>query len=112
MTPMSNSPIQPHRQTWTAAEVHWLQVHLGRMSTEALAAHLGRSLASVRVKMGTLLKEGVDKEATARPKPKRKCHVCGKPTFDYMCEDCRRKWRQENGVSATAEDVTTYVISR
>ena len=32
------------------------------------------------------------------PRPKRKCHDCGKPTDDYRCPECRRKWRLKNDV--------------
>ena len=32
------------------------------------------------------------------PKPSRRCHDCGKPTNNYRCFRCRRKWRQKHDV--------------
>lgn len=29
----------------------------------------------------------------------RRCHDCGKPTHNYRCPACLRRWRQCNGVS-------------
>lgn len=31
--------------------------------------------------------------------PKRPCHDCGKPTTDYRCMACRRKWATKHGIS-------------
>lgn len=31
--------------------------------------------------------------------PKRKCHTCGKPTYDYWCDKCRGHYRAYNGVT-------------
>lgn len=42
------------------------------------------------------------------PKPKRKCHDCGRPTDDYRCPVCLRKWRQKNGVSESACGIDEY----
>lgn len=31
--------------------------------------------------------------------PMRKCHTCGKPTYDYWCDRCRGYYRAANGVT-------------
>lgn len=31
--------------------------------------------------------------------PMRKCHTCGKPTYDYWCDKCRGYYRAYNGVT-------------
>lgn len=36
--------------------------------------------------------------AERTPKPNRKCHDCGKPTWDYRCPECLKKWRAKNRV--------------
>lgn len=33
----------------------------------------------------------------------RKCHDCGKPTNDYRCPECRRKWQIKHMVEHTEE---------
>ena len=33
----------------------------------------------------------------------RVCHDCGKPTNDYRCPRCLRKWRRKNDVLGTAD---------
>lgn len=38
--------------------------------------------------------------------PKRPCHDCGKPTTDYRCSACRRKWATKHGV--TLEEIGSY----
>lgn len=30
--------------------------------------------------------------------PDRKCHDCGKPTWNYRCEACQRLWRAKHDV--------------
>lgn len=34
----------------------------------------------------------------------RRCHDCGKPTPDYRCAECLRKWRKKYGVPTNAEN--------
>lgn len=31
--------------------------------------------------------------------PKRKCHDCGKPTTDYRCAKCLKKWRKKHNLA-------------
>lgn len=40
----------------------------------------------------------------------RKCHDCGRPTADYRCQNCLRKWRMEHGVSLGDYGVTALDI--
>lgn len=43
----------------------------------------------------------------------RVCHDCGKPTDNYRCERCLRRWRLQNGVSQNnAVDEEGYRICR
>jgi len=37
--------------------------------------------------------------------PKRKCHDCGKPTYNYRCDKCLKKWRERWGVGSGIVDV-------
>ena len=37
-------------------------------------------------------------------KPRRRCHDCGRPTPDYRCAECLKKWRQKHGVSIHADE--------
>lgn len=37
---------------------------------------------------------------TANLVPTRKCHDCGKVTWNYRCDKCRAKWRARNGADA------------
>lgn len=34
----------------------------------------------------------------------RKCHDCGKPTSDYRCQECWKKWRRKHGVSVDGKE--------
>lgn len=36
------------------------------------------------------------------PPPSRRCHDCGKPTNDYRCEACHKKWMEKHHVSTYA----------
>lgn len=34
----------------------------------------------------------------------RKCHDCGRPTSDYRCQECWKKWRRKHGVSVDGKE--------
>jgi len=59
---------------------------------------LYRHFPTVRISIGKEWKQKLDEldEAFETPKPTRRCHDCGKPTFNYRCEECWRKLRSEN----------------
>lgn len=43
--------------------------------------------------------------------PNRRCHDCGRPTFNYRCDPCIIKWRKKNHVyidEAIYDDNITY----
>ena len=42
----------------------------------------------------------------------RKCHDCGKPTTQYRCEACWKKWRKKYRVEDTSEDDIRAVLNR
>lgn len=44
--------------------------------------------------------DGEDDEAA---KGKRKCHDCGKPTYNYRCTPCTAKWKRKHAVSASED---------
>lgn len=35
---------------------------------------------------------------------KRKCHDCGRPTWNYRCRECLAKHHKKHGVTETATD--------
>lgn len=34
----------------------------------------------------------------------RRCHDCGRPTYNYRCQDCLTRWREKHHVSLSVED--------
>ena len=54
---------------------------------------------------------GVPRRRSA--KYSRTCHDCGKPTDNYRCEKCLRRWRLQHGVRVlAAEDDEGYKVCR
>ena len=39
---------------------------------------------------------------------KRRCHDCGKPTYNYRCDKCREKWQRSHNVSLSSSDFEYY----
>lgn len=50
------------------------------------------------------LKRMEEDNASISDKPRRRCHDCGRPTPDYRCAECLKKWRQKHGVSIHADE--------
>lgn len=91
---------------WTPSQDAWLAAHWGE-SLSSLGRHLGLSREAVRIRAKRL---GLAPRKARRPKLKppldnqldnqflRRCHDCGKPTTQYRCPECTKKWRLKNGV--------------
>lgn len=47
---------------------------------------------------------------TVRAIHSRVCHDCGKPTSDYRCPNCLRKWRIKNGVPGYGDRETSFDV--
>lgn len=41
---------------------------------------------------------------------KRKCHDCGRLTWDYRCPECLSKWRAKHGVPQNADGSVSFDI--
>lgn len=84
------------------------------LTVDDIAKVLGRSPAAVHTQCSLIgLRRTEDMRSyppsgACGPKPKRKCHDCGRPTDDYRCPVCLRKWRQKNGVSESAYGIDEY----
>lgn len=84
------------------------------LTVDDIAKVLGRSPAAVHTQCSLIgLRRTEDMRSyppsgACGPKPKRRCHDCGRPTDDYRCPVCLRKWRQKNGVSESAYGIDEY----
>ena len=96
---------------WTEEEEEWLRQHYGRMTGAECGEALGRTKESVTTKArklgiakgrpGRLALEPVQEPEVPRTR-KRKCHDCGRPTYDFRCPACWAKLRRE--LDCTIED--------
>lgn len=71
-------------------------------TTECIARTRAATMRSARAdkKTGWAYEKA---QAALEPKDRmlqmRTCHDCGKPTWNYRCDACLRKWRKKNGVA-------------
>lgn len=50
------------------------------------------------------------KESAVIKMKKRRCHDCGKPTYNYRCDKCREKWQREHSISLNSSDFDYYTV--
>lgn len=50
-------------------------------------------------------KEALGLQKKFRTDTKRKCHDCGKPTYNYRCDKCWDALRQKNGCSPSSVEL-------
>lgn len=76
------------------------------MSWKEVARRLGRTPKACRTRFWWLRRagRGQPRESTSRTpgQDMRSCHDCGRPTPDYRCPACRRKWQIKHGVPLDA----------
>ena len=97
----------PAPEPWRPEEDDWLRGHYGRSgwTLRTCAEWLGRSQCGVKARVRRL---GVAAQRTGRPpsgeslelmsvpRPrKRRCHDCGRPTWDYRCSRCWERLREK-----------------
>ena len=68
----------------------------GGPTLREVSERIGRSESACR-KRAQQLGKLASRAPRSRPS-QRRCHDCGKPTSDYRCPACRRKWQIKHGV--------------
>lgn len=100
---------------WTPAEEARLwSLHAQGWSWDSIAKALNRSRQACSTRLcslGVPQEEDypVSEECLGTDSGKRKCHDCGRPTYDYRCARCRRKWQIRNDAPSDAEIQNMYV---
>lgn len=91
-----------HLRPWTQEEDDAIRERYagGDVRLEDLAEAWGRSLSAVKGRAKTLglAASRVPKSLQEACAGLRRCHDCGRPTPDFRCPACRRKWQIKHGV--------------
>ncbi len=87
---------------WTKEEDEAVRAHYAGADTrlEVLAEAWERSVSAVkrRAKVLGLAEKRIPKSLQEAGADMRRCHDCGRPTPDYRCPRCRKKWQIKNHV--------------
>ena len=86
--------------TWEEDEEIRKAYATGKPDVKALAEKLGRKESAVETRASDLrLCTFLSKKAAGDGRYVRQCHDCGRPTHNYRCPACLRRWRDKHGVS-------------